>query len=272
MSLVRALTTRRSKPALAASGMPESVPYIGRAASQRAGKPVVRAQISAPLALLSTSNMGFNNAEAIAGTSPIEFRGYSSSSSNSGDESDSSMLSSETVTDASSIDQSPLRCEPEPNHLSCYFKPAVDTQSPTPSPRSSSRASLDTPKLPTRVPSHSKKAHETLHRKRTIQRIMSPPPSSSHEVSRRASSEFFNPSTNSSFVEAQSPFGNELAQLDEVAEEFGAVMRDAEDSEDAVVMQTYSLAHFSASDYLSEIQGLISETFFADEMSAPAWI
>lgn len=272
MSLVRAFTTRRNKTPVVE--MHDGLPQLGRAASQRAGKPVNRHQISSPLALLSTSNVTLNNAESIVGTSPIEFQGYSSNSSTSGDDSDISIGSDGTVTDASSVDESPMRSEPEPNHLSCYFKPAVDTGNPSPtsSPTGSARTSLEAPKLPQRVPSHSKKAHETLHRKRTIQRIMSPPPSSYREVS-RTSTEIFNPSTNSSFVEStrDSPFGNELAQLEEVAEEFGAVVRDAEDSEDAMVMQSHSLAHFAASDYLNEIQSLINNAF-ADETSSPAWI
>ena len=55
--------------------------YIGRAATQRGGRPVNRSQISAPKVLLSTSNVQLNNAEHIAGASPIENRTFSSGSS-----------------------------------------------------------------------------------------------------------------------------------------------------------------------------------------------
>lgn len=241
--------------------------FIGRAATQRGGRPVNRAQISSPQVLLSTSNVQLNNAEHIAGASPIEYQADSSASStHSSSEGDSdastrsngSVHSNDYVTDASSVAESPTRTEPEPNHLSCYFKPAVDTQakspsqSPCQSPTSSARPSLDTPSIPSRVPSHSKKAHENLHRKRSIQRYLSPPPA-----------ERVRSPTQGSFVEApkEGPFGRELAQLDEVAEEFGHVVRDAETDSDLTSMKTNGLAHFAASDYLSEIQSMIYETF-----------
>ncbi|KAK4550168.1 hypothetical protein LTR36_003135 [Oleoguttula mirabilis] len=268
MSLVRAFTTRRNKPEMQIS----TPMYIGRAASQRGGKPVLRAQISSPVALVSTSNVLLNNAHSIAGTSPIELRSVSSGSSissGSADDSDASTAngsihSRDTVTDASSIDESPIQAEP--NHLSCYFKPAVNTQSVSPelSPSLSAHQSLDTPRIPQRVPSHSKKAHETLHRKNSVRRLLSPPPTAREAIRdvARSSTELFSP-TKSAFVEApkESPFGRELAQLDAVAEEFGHVVRDAEADADMVLMRSRGLAHFAASDYLSEIQSLIYDTF-----------
>jgi hypothetical protein len=65
------------------------------------------------------------------------------------------------------------------------------------------------------------------------------------------------------FVEApkDNPFGNELAELDAVAEEFGQVVRSAEADADAVYMESHGLACFSASDYMFEIQSLIHEMF-----------
>ena len=279
MSLARAFTTRK-KPAEIQISSPM---YIGRAASQRAGKPVPRSQISSPMALISTSNALLNNAQQIGGTSPIEIRNFSSGSSftsSSADDSDASSghHSSGTITDASSVDESPISAEPEPNHLSCYFKPAVDTQtkSPSQSPSSSARPSLDTPRLPQRVPSHSKKAHETLHRKRSIQRVLSPPPSRAGEMDRslaRSSTEIFSP-TKSSFVEApkENPFGSELAQLDEVAEEFGHVVRDAEAEADISSMKSRGLAYFSPSDYLFEIESLIHAAFNEPEQDFAGWI
>ncbi|KAK5128616.1 hypothetical protein LTR08_004045 [Meristemomyces frigidus] len=261
--LARAFTTRRNKPE-----MQISTPMFGRAASLRGGKPVSRAQISSPVALLSTSNVLLNNAQSIAGTAPIEYRSISSGSSTSGSADDSgastangSIHSTESVTDASSVDESPISSEPKHNHLSCYFNPAVDTQtrSPSVSPRSSIR-SCDTPRVPQRAPSHSKKAHEGLHRMNSVKRLLSPPPTGRDAT--RSSTDFFN-GANSSFVEApmDSPFGRELAQLDAVAEEYGQVVYDAETDADMNAMTSFGLAHFAASDYLSEIQGLICDTF-----------
>jgi hypothetical protein len=279
MSIARAFTTRRNKP-----DMEVSTPvHIGRAASHRNGRPVIRAQISSPVVLVSTSNILLNNAQHIAGTAPIEIRsvsGASSVASSSGDDSDAStgsIHSRETVTDASSVDESPLRTEPEPNHLSCYFKPNVDTRHQSAS--LSSRASLDTPSIPQRVPSHSKKAHESLHRKRSVQRILSPA-SSAREAFRetgRNSHDMFSSHavTAAAFVEApkEGPFGRELAQLDEVAEEFGHVVRDAEAEADMKVINQYGLAQFGASDYLNEIQSLIYDTFMDEPTpSFGGWI
>lgn len=253
MSLVRAFTTRRNKPDDLANV------HIGRAASQRQGRPVHRAQISSPVALLSSTNTLSYDAPDIAGTSRVGgTRDFSSSSrsSHEGDHSDASTLDIHSNTDASSIENSPISPEPEPNHLSCYFKPAGQETSPT----TKARESLDAPSIPQRVPSHSKRAHERVHRKRSVQRMMSPPSSIV-----RNSTEMFKP------VEApqDNPFGNELAQLDEVQEELSYAVRDAEAEADTEYMQSHGLAQFSAESYLEEIHSLIYETYHAEE---PVWI
>lgn len=270
MSLLRALTTRRKQPEMQIS----TPMFIGRAASQRGGKPVLRAQISSPVALVSTSNVLLNNAHTIAGTSPIEMNSGSSASSinsSSADDSDGSTAngSTHTDTDASSIDiESPV----SPNHLSCYFQPAIDSQCNTlnRSASSSARPSLESPRIPQRQASHSKKAHEHIHRKNSVRRMLSPLPAARDAIRdvAHSSMEIFTP-TMGAFVEAprESPFGNELAQLDAVAEEFGHVVRDAETDADMTLMQSRGLAHFAASDYLSEIQSLIYDTF--GESSSP---
>ena len=260
--LSRAFTTRRNKKPEMQISTPS---FLGRAASQRIGRSVSRAQISSPVALLSTSNVLLNNAQSIMGTAPIEYVNASSASSiSSGSAEDSgastsngSIHSTETGTDASSIDESPI--EPKHNHLSCYFNPGVDTQSiaPSLSPRSSKRQLLDTPSIPQRASSHSKKAHEGLHRKNSIKRMLSPPPARNPA---RSSTDLIS-ATTTSFVEAptDSPFGRELAQLDAVAEEFGQVVNNAEVDADEVAMKSFDLAAFGASDYLFEIQSLIHE-------------
>lgn len=273
MSFSRAFSTKRNKPE-----MEISLPmFIGRAASQRGGRPVPRAKISSPMALVSTTNQHLHNAQAIDGVSPIEIRhvsseSTSSSSSEDSDTSNGSIHSHDTVTDASSVDGSPVSPEPEPNHLSCYFKPAVDT---TQHSRSNSTVTSPvspifdlTPRPPQRAPWHSKKAHEGVHRKRSIQRMLSPPPSRGHSQT-RSSAEIIGIASpkRSAFVEAPresnatptNPFGKELAQLDEVAEEFGQVVRSAERDADEVYMEAHGLGKFDAGDYMSEIQGLLME-------------
>nr|POF20029.1 hypothetical protein CFP56_52278 [Quercus suber] len=271
MSLVRAFTTRRTKPDISVntSGM------VGRAASQRAGKPLVnRAQISSPVALVSTSNLLLNNARDIAGTRPIQRRNVSGSTvaSTIGEESDSSVgsvHSDETaMTDTSSVEASSPITPVEPNHLSCYFKPAVDTETKASSHSRTSSAtpSLDTPKIPQRVPSHSKRAHESVHRQRSIRRMMSPEPPSCEFA--RTSVEI---ATQPIIEEPkENPFGSELSQLEEVAEEFSHVVSDAEADADAKVLLAYGLAVFSATEYMTEIQNLVYQTFTVEEPAA--WI
>lgn len=261
MSLVRAFTTRGKKPE------PHVTLPMGRAASHRNGKPVVRAQISSPVALVSTTNMLSYSAPDINGLNRRDFSG-STASVSSGEDSDAStqsVHSNDTNTDMSSIDESPT-C-PSPNHLSSYFKPAVDTSnsSPNHSPSLSTAASFEGPTLPRRAPSHSKHAHESLSRQRSVQRLQSPPSSA------RASSEFA-PSLSAS-VEAprENPFGKELEQLDEIAEEFGQTVRSAEQDADAAYMRSRNLGAFAASDYLNEIHGLIAETFEEQQPEAVAW-
>lgn len=273
MSFSRAFSTRRKQQQ---PEMQISLPmFIGRAASQRGGKPVLRTQISSPMALVSTSNQHIHNANTISGTSPIEIRhvssGSTSSSSEESDASNSSIHSHDTTTDASSVDNSPISPEPEPNHLSCYFKPAVDTHSRSTSTLTSPRPSLDTPRLPQRAPSHSKRAHEGVHRKRSVQRMLSPPPSRHSErepTQYRSSAEMFSSVPYSpqkqTFVEApqeSNPFGKELAQLDEVAEEFGQVVRSAERDADEVYMEVHGLGKFGAMEYQLDISDLVRECF-----------
>jgi hypothetical protein len=269
MSIARAFTVRRDK---ADSDSMFNL-HLSRATSQRGAKPVLRSNISSPLALISTTNMISYNAPDIAGTAPISVRlAPSRSSSSSGDDdSDRSVKSGQTVTDMSSLETSPISSQPEENHLSCYFKPPTDS-----TPVASSFAAA--PSLPTRVPSHSKRAHEHIHRKRTIQRMLSPPPSTSHALS-PTSEESGSTAKESTFVSAprENPFHSELRELDEVAQGYslGHVAaasistRKPEDSPEASYLASRGLVHLSASDYLAEIQGLIY-AHLADDV--PAWI
>jgi len=266
MSLVRAFTNRRNKPEVTVSAP------IGRAASQRHGKPVIRTQISSPVALVSTTNMlSYNAPDIIARQSTFQ-RDFSPSSSNNsscGDETDASansVHSNDTQTDMSSVDDSPT--SPSPNHLSCYFKPAVETNSNTPaqSPlQSPSLSAVDAPILPQRAASHSKKAHEKLSRQRSVRGVNSPPSSA------RTSSEQVH-SIHSADLSRENPFDKELEQLDEVAEEFGHTVRKVEAHADTTYLLSHNLAEFGASDYLNEIRDLLEELFPTQQPEVAAWI
>lgn len=62
----------------------------------------------------------------------------------------------------------------------------------------------------------------------------------------------------------ETPFDDELAQLEDVAREFEYTMRSAEEDADVIQMEKYGLASFSAADYMYEIQSLV-HGMFADE-------
>lgn len=337
---MRSLTTRR-KPEAVEALQPIQ---IGRAASQRGGRPVIRSQISPPLALVSTTNMLSFNAPDIAGTKPIQSATPSSATSSSSDESDSSALSIHSretdPTDLSSADVSPISAEPD-NHLSHYFKTAnheaflrqrslsaartnpvpvlslsvaapatipetltpnacpvtaltPNAAMPTPatalsphtagltpatalspstaamyqsalamspnglSPVSAIRtpisairytgdSSPESPILPRRAPSHSKRAHEALSRKRSVQRARSP--------ATRTSADMFNTLSPAAFVDSpDSIFSPALAQVQEETSK----SKYADAALDAHVIKTRGLASLDAMDYLNEIDGLVA--------------
>lgn len=71
------------------------------------------------------------------------------------------------------------------------------------------------------------------------------------------------------------PFGNELAQVSELAEEFGVQVKmqimDAEEQD----LLSRGLFKFRAEDYMNEIHGLFMSTFVHSETKpsmAPMWI
>lgn len=78
----------------------------------------------------------------------------------------------------------------------------------------------------------------------------------------------------SSIPQESHPFGKELEQLNEVAEEFGGVVRDAEYEADMSVLRERNLAVFCAADYLAEIRPLFSSRFGSSHVAAGpiAWI
>lgn len=127
------------------------------------------------------------------------------------------------------------------------------------------------PAIPQRALSHSKRAHERLAAKRSNSNIGSRGSSGSlrHSREQRSSVDMFN----SSITEEAHPFGRELEQLNEIVEEFGGVMRDAEAEADLTVMRSKNLAAYCAADYLSEIRPLFNNRWgMPQQIPAMAWI
>lgn len=280
MSLARALTTRRRKEedtsAVAA--------YIGRAASQRSpnAKPIKRSEISLPVALISTTNMLSYEAPDITGAPHVQSMGgrYFSSNASVGssaqsvseDDSDQTGSVHSHETDATSVDLSSPDLSQDSYHQKFFAESAPST--PALSHRSSrhsqasSRPSLDSPRIPSRAPSHSKQAHMLSH-KRSVQRM-----NTIATPSARSSVDMFSQNVNSvAPPPANHPFGKELEQLNEAAEEFGYAVRNAEADADFQIMQSKGLVRLCANDYLDEISSIYSTVFEEDQVYQPmVWI
>lgn len=261
MSLSRAFTTRLNRSDLPGAGL------LGRAMSVRSpSKPkTTRPQISGPVNLISSTNCLSFDAPNIAGTAPIHHVREMSSGAASDTSSRSSLQHSDASstghrdysTDASSLSSVPS--SPEPNHLSCYFKPSVYTDVPS---RSNSVRSgrvspdFDAPVVPQRAASHSKRAHMLVSRQRSVSRVRAPP-STAQELTQEP-------------AELHAEQTHPLTQLSE-AEELGAVARSAEVDAEEEFLQSHGLAQFSAMDYMTEIQDMLA-VVFEEEPAQAGWI
>lgn len=297
MSIARGLTKRMKRSDVEKASGP-APPLPNRSLTVRTpGKSIDRAQISGPVALVSTTNMLSYNAPDIASLDVEAVRQASTSlastrstrSTHSADDSDhsittrsraSSHASRETLTDASSINSSPT--SPAPNHLSGYFTSANKNLRKSASSGNLQRLKETVeeeepvPAIPERALSHSKRAHERIAHKRSLQNMpRSQSMRSSQQSARssrgehRTSADIFNPT----IEEESHPFGKELEQLNEVAEEFGGAVRDAEMDADLAVLRERNLATFCAADYLAEIEPLFNQRFGIPHAAPPmAWI
>lgn len=273
MSLARGFTQRmkrRENPS-------DASPPTRSQSVKGTGLQIDRAKISGPVALVSTTNMLSYNAPDIA---PIQTSFSSKISTHSADDSDnsfsnrsraSSQASRDTLTDASSVSSSPT--SPAHNHLSGYFASA--NKHPRKSASSGNLQQLREtyeeepaiPAIPERALSHSKRAHERVAHKRSMQNLSRHGSTRSQREQRRSVDIFRAPIEE----EEQHPFGKELEQLNEVAEEFTGVVRSAEAEADLAIIREHNLAMFCAADYLSEIQPLCSARF-ARTVAPMAWI
>ncbi|PGH03764.1 hypothetical protein AJ80_08634 [Polytolypa hystricis UAMH7299] len=231
---------------------------------------IKRNNISLPVQLLSTTNQLVYTAPDLrpSPSSALSPKPSSSSSSlGSAEDSDTSSFmrsisSPITSPEISSDEVSPVG--PEPNHLSSFFeshkRTRTSTSSVSRSRSSASSSSAESPMIPQRALSHTKQSHQELARQRSRSK-MAPPPTSLTNTH----------ALHSSLDSTPHPFGKELEQVNEVAEEFGgahAVL----DEEERILM-TKGLFKFTAEDYLVEIQDLY-RSIFGDESRPrePVWI
>lgn len=241
MSLSRAFTTRRG--AKTTDPVPD-IPRRHLTTKHSFPAGTIRHKISAPIELISTTNMLSYNAPDIY---PSSSSSVSSHSADDSERSPTSVSSPATSPDNSSIESSPT--SPEPNHLSCYFG--------TPVRQSASES--EAPIIPRRAPSHNKSSSLA----RSASRISSRTKSTS---TARSSINMFN--ANPTLIDplppppVQHPFGNELAQVSELAEEYGIskeTLAIVDEEEQELISK--GLFKFRAEDYMSEIQGLFMSAF-----------
>jgi ribosomal protein L32 len=277
MSLVRAMTRRTKR-----TEAPSSSPLTRSLSVKPSISQIDRAKISLPVALVSTTNMLSYEAPDIATMRHVS--SSTASSHSSAEDSDHSVSTGRsrastvgsTLTDASSVESSPT--SPAPNHLSGYFPSAgkqVRKSASIASLHNVKEATVESapavPAVPQRAVSHSKRAHERLAAKRSISNLNARSSTGSQRNSReqRSSVDMFS----ATIQEEAHPFGRELAQLNEIVEEFGGAIRDAEAEADMSVMRSRNLAAYCAADYMSDIQPLFNSRFgFPQQVAAMAWI
>ena len=108
------------------------------------------------------------------------------------------------------------------------------------------------PSVPARALSHTKKSHQALARKRSqTQLAHTTEPAPASPTSARRPSFDFNFKT-----EPNHPFGAELDQLDEIAEEFGVKDNVRIWDEEEQFLMARGLIRFDVEDYLAEIEPL----------------
>ncbi|QUC18715.1 uncharacterized protein UV8b_02956 [Ustilaginoidea virens] len=291
MSLSRAFTTRRLRQG---SDLGDSIKMPQRSNTvTRPVPPNIRDIISAPVQLIHTTNMLSYNAPDI----PRAARSNSRKSSNSGSDADSQTTADTTPP------TSPDVSSPQPNHLSCYFKTGA-------SPLTALMSDAEPPAIPKRSPSHTKKnSYEAIAHQRSVSRKSR---ESDRSMSIRSGLAFSrSPSTTSTRASSVShasvscsrkqvatppppcqepspaafspvqpskdthPFGQELAQVTELAEEYVNSSRLCVIDEEQQYLTSRGLCKFSPSDYMSAIQD-VAGTFFPERIHAtsttPLWI
>jgi hypothetical protein len=295
MSIARAFTTRRAKQGLELRDGSDGVQRSNTTKTPLS----IRHKISAPVELIHTTNMLSYNAPDLFPKSA----GSSHNSSKSDDESDAALTAASTPpTSPDSPFPEKRSISPEPNHLSCYF---------TAPSQAISNAPVEAPAIPKRAPSHTKKSYDGLVRHRSTSRMSE---QSQRTLSTKASFSFSrssSTSTSNSSAPATSPlppsvaqmpkisspipisstqsvppvshkkdyseshpFGHELAQVSELAEEFSKQPINVMDEEERQLREK-GLNKFTAEDYLGEIQGLLSSIFadtHEDRPVAALWI
>ncbi|KAI9043792.1 uncharacterized protein KD926_002682 [Aspergillus affinis] len=236
-TLTRAFTKRNKRPEVSAP-----MPYREGQVKFNAGT-IKRGNISAPVELLSTTNMlAYNAPDLHSATSS------STSSLQSPDDSELSFSHQSFGSQITTPDDSPVDSNPVPS----YFPKRSATITSHPRSSTSTSSSTEAPLVPKRALSHTKRSHQELARKRSLSRLSPPPLNSSRSgPALRTTQDFFQPEPH--------PFGKELEQVNEVVEEFGGGHRVLDEEE--MLLHNKGLKKFTVNDYLVEIEDLYGSIF-----------
>ncbi|KAK7924782.1 hypothetical protein PG985_006836 [Apiospora marii] len=299
MSLARAFTTRRSKQHsidLKDAGAPQRSNTVTRGFGSSGS---IRNKISSPMELTHTTNMLAYNAPDLH---PQSARSVSSSNSKSSDdESDAHTNASSPPTspDVASVEE--RASSPEPNHLSCYFTapgqkapPRVNEAPSIPkrAPSHTKKASYDNlaQKHAARYSNQSlhtasSKGSFSLSRSSststTATSISSTSYSRSKPIAPPVSASSITPAVTAStpvppvrqrstrrheLTPSTHPFGQELAQVTEIAEDYGVSDKLDLVKEEQKELASKGLCCLQAEEYAAEVHSLFT-TFFKPEPS-----
>ncbi|KAH0539120.1 hypothetical protein FGG08_004358 [Glutinoglossum americanum] len=234
MDIARAFTGRRNKY-VDSTPTPALPPRASVSTKRTSNTPISRRKISAPIALISTTNMLSYNAPNIRSSSSL-------SSASDSDHSPSHSASASVSLD------SPPRSPVGPNHLSIYFPPSGRLDSTT------THQPEDVPPVPQRALSHTRQSHMLAHRR--SQKRASPPNLVSSVAAGPGLKRSVSSSSSAGADQLAHPFGKELEQVNELVEEFNL-----ESSKEDLLMQERGLRKFLAEDYMMEIESLFGGVF-----------
>jgi hypothetical protein len=304
MSLSRAFTTRRAKQSI---DLKESnFPHRSNTSAKGHGySGSIRHKISAPMELTHTTNMLAYNAPDLYPRSASS----TTSSKASDDESDGNQTSASsppTSPDVASVDD---RSVSPSNHLSCYFTaPGQKLSSPSEAPTIPQRAPSHTKKASYDNLARQQSTRQFSHNGKSLSAKSS---LSSFSVSRSSSTSTTATSLSSgsfsrgkapvpsvpevpSQPEAQvivspparqpsqkkldmspahHPFGSELAQVSEIAEDYGVKDKFQIIDDEEQELLGKGLCRFRAEDYLADVSDLFASFFKSETTQAqPVWI
>lgn len=300
-SLGRAFTTRRAKQSMDLKDAPQRSNTVTRSLGPTGS---IRHKISAPVELTHTTNMLAYNAPDLY---PLSASSTTSSFKASDDESDGGQTSTSSPPTSPDIPSRGHRSSsPELNHLSCYFTmPGQKLSAPvSEAPIVPQRAPSHTKKASyenlarKQSARYSNQSNKTLSTKSSFSLSLSRSSSTSTTATSVSSGSFnrgkpatllvpssylaspVTPSVptrqlslrRSESTAATHAFGQELAQVSELAEDSGAQNKPVVLTEEEQELVAKGLCRFRAEDYLIEVQGLFTSFFKEEEQRRSIWI